>query len=661
MAGAAVAVLDVAVLATISPVVVSYGPGAAFAVAELAGLFALFSLPLAGGLALLDRPAILRRIPSASAIVAAAILAAGAIAVTALISARLPEGDLEFNGEVRAVKLLLVGATMFAGALLVEPLRAAIRVIADRAPLAAKLGPVVAFGLCALSLVLMSHLLMAPIYQLNGAAVLLIAAGACAMLAVRAAAPYFSRRTGIGAMVAVALPAMLSLYLPGPARDHSRWVVFVADSGGSVLAARLRSVLDRDGDGSVSPWFGGTDCAEGNPAVGPGVIEIPADGIDQDCRGGDAAASPVVGAADQLPADCHIPAQRMSVLLIVIDSLRADALSAERTPELLELAGASQSFAQAYSPTSTTETTFPSLLSSRPLSDTGARNPVVEGTFRIDATMAERFEAAGYATAVFSDLDFHPICMRGFQARNPFWRDDSVPNVKHDLTTASYARGVLDYMKATSGPKFVLMHLADVHAPYVIDEDRSGRSESEAGAYLNGVEYTSKHLGQFFARLQAEKLLNNTVIALTADHGEELLKRGHHGHGASVFDEATHVPLILWIPGCPAHRYERAIGTTRLGPTLGTIAGVSIPGLGLFSESNLPVVTEGANEATMHFQRGIVLGRYKLIVDVPNGGRMLFDLQRDPGELTNILPADPSSGVELENAYQRWLDTPGQR
>ena len=73
----------------------------------------------------------------------------------------------------------------------------------------------------------------------------------------------------------------------------------------------------------------------------------------------------------------------------------------------------------------------------------------------------------------------------------------------------------------------------------------------------------------------------------------------------------------------------------------------------------MPVVSEtviGPN-----FKRAVVSRRYKLICDVQNGGKLLFDLQEDPFERNNIYDKQPDAAAEMETLYQRWLDSPGNR
>lgn len=56
------------------------------------------------------------------------------------------------------------------------------------------------------------------------------------------------------------------------------------------------------------------------------------------------------------------------------------------------------------------------------------------------------------------------------------------------------------------------------------------------------------------------------------------------------------------------------------------------------------------------FKRAIVSGDHKLIVDVRNWGRLLFDVTRDPGEGNDLYQSDPATAQRMEAQYQRWLD-----
>ncbi|MBN2193968.1 MAG: sulfatase-like hydrolase/transferase [Polyangiaceae bacterium] len=655
-----VAGIDFGLTAAEFPAAASDLRGAVFVVALLAGLYALVAVPVAAIAGSLDVPSVTRRLPSAPNLAAACLLAPFSALVITCFEKPLFAARIEFERPLVLLRFVLLAMVSGAVALAVERTSHICRRGVARWPRGTALGAIVALAVAGILLLVLAHVSFASIYQFEAAAGVTALAALAMTIALRQLELAPSRRLGGATAIGGGLLILLAVFVPGTAREHARFVVIVRGAGSATLATFVRDLFDRDGDGSAPSWVGGVDCREGDAAVGPGRLEIPGDGIDQDCRGGDAPLLDPPNHFDPGPP-CGPRSERPSVLFIVVDTLRADAVNPETTPNLVELAAGSQRFSRAYSPTSTTETTFPAMLSGRPLSDTGAQNPVVDGTFAVDATIAERFREAGYRTAVFSDLDFHPFSLRGFAQRNPYWRDASVPNAKHDLTTVAMARGVLEFLSAGGLPAFVLMHIADVHAPYRAPSASEDRRRNSIDAYLAGVAYVDHHLGVFFRSLQRRDLLADTVLVLTADHGEELGARGREGHGANVFEEGVRVPLIVFAPGCRAGVFDQPVSTTRIGPTLGALAGIRVPGIGLFTPTELPTVTEGANESAMHLQRAVIVARHKLIVDVPNGGRMLFDLEADPGETRDLLRVEPDIAATLETAYQRWLDAPGRR
>ena len=657
LAGLILGIADVLTIAAIYSGVVSMPLGAILLWAQSSGLFVLLALLAVPLLTALDRHAA-QFAPPVTTWLAGVVLAIALTTVTAVVTSLVDVSSLEFPQEVRLALDVGWAGSILLAILLFDPLRTfLVRRFPARLELPLRTGMLAVAALCAVAA---CHTLLAAIHQLNAAVFL---GGVAAWLMSAAVAPHLrssSRKQKAVIVVLAGGVATAGLHMPGHARDHARYMLYSHGAGTARLAQALRDLVDVDGDGSASTWLGGADCAEGDPCVGPGVKEIIGDGIDQDCRGGDAAArQPLPPPA--IPAHCHPPNEKLSVLLIVVDALRADHVTPNLMPGLTELARASTMFGHAYSPTALTVTSFPSLLSAQTLSDMLPMNVVTEDEFHVDATLPEHFARTGYRTAVFSHLESHEFSNRGFGSRNDYWHDRSLPNVKFDLTTATMARGVLDYWaRNPEQPAFVLLHLSDVHAAYPagLEENRKVNARE---AYALGASYLDLHLQQLFARMQQQDLMKKTVIIVTSDHGEELAARGRHGHGHNTYEEGIRVPLIIWAPNCRQLAVSHPVSTRQSGPTLGALTGVHVPGMGLFESQGLPVVTEGAMRSTLHLKRAVVHERLKLVVDVPNGGRVLFDLERDPGEETNIYGVDREATERMEAAYQRWLDSPGHR
>ena len=638
--------------------VLSSPAGAVFAWGQLTVLPLTLGVMVSPVLASLDRPEIARRLPAMSTIVSAAALAVLVGFVHLGASRILDAGRLEFSGEARTMVFWTVVAAALAACLLAPPVGGFVERLLQRVPRVTRLLPPVLLATSAIAALVILAVLIGTLKQqaiVVAAQTLVIAT---TMVAGRTLVNRIPARWAGVLAAAVVLWAGASYGVPGTARAHALLVTQHSLARYRVNLA-VRDSLDRDGDGSVSGWLGGPDCEEGNPGRAPGLREIPGDGVDQDCRGGDAPVR-VHPSVATTPADCHIATSSPDVLLIVIDALRADHVTPEITPNLTGLARGSLTFDHAYSPTSTTNTSVPALLSARPLADL-VDNVVTSDDLHADQTLPEAFATRGYRTAMFCGLDINVFSTRGFQQHNPYLADLPVPNEKFDLTSTGMLAGVLDWFRSTPGPRFAYVHLSDVHAPYVLDRTDTGELLSEARAYETGVRYVDVRLGHFLAQLQRDSILGHTIIVVTSDHGEELMQRGNHGHGPDVFEESIRVPLIVWVPGCRPRRIARPVSTAWTGPLVGALTGVPVRGKGLFDLDDLPVISEGSVASAAFLWRAVVFQHRKLVVDVPSGGRMLFDLDRDAGETTNAYGSDPAARDALESAYQRWLDTPGHR
>jgi arylsulfatase A-like enzyme len=350
------------------------------------------------------------------------------------------------------------------------------------------------------------------------------------------------------------------------------------------------------------------------------------------------------------------------VLLVTVDALRADALTARVMPNASEFARVSIDFRRSYVPATQTKLSMASMFAGCPASDLGTSNMISNPDLDMGRPLAMRFRDAEYATSVFSLLRLHPALVIGFERVNPgrelFDVYPSVPKLAFGsagLTTAAIA--ILD--EDSHRPFFMWIHYPDVHAPYLTSPEWQ---PSQLTAYESEAAYVDFHLGRLLNAIRARALEQSTIIVLTADHGEDLGERGREGHGPDVYESAVHVPLLIWVPGCAPRTILDPVSVSRLGPTLALLCGVKSEGRSLLPHRgvDVPVVAEAVQVLDI-FKRAIIGPRYKLIVDVRNGGRVLFDLEIDPGETTDIYGEQPSIAAEMEARYQTWLDSPGQR
>lgn len=92
--------------------------------------------------------------------------------------------------------------------------------------------------------------------------------------------------------------------------------------------------------------------------------------------------------------------------------------------------------------------------------------------------------------------------------------------------------------------------------------------------YLNAVHHLDSQLARVTEHLEKNGLLDNTLVVITGDHGEEFMEQGRWGHNSTFVDEQVRVPLVLWCPAVRPSRKACAPATATCWPTLLPLLGV---------------------------------------------------------------------------------------
>ncbi|TMJ18747.1 MAG: hypothetical protein E6G92_02590 [Alphaproteobacteria bacterium] len=415
----------------------------------------------------------------------------------------------------------------------------------------------------------------ALLYSLSESGLVLIAVAGGALL--YAAALIFSRRWRrdsppipdcyrIGAARAVAALAATGLLLFAVNRvDDARAgaVRFNAVLGLSTLFDQLTD-FDRDG----WSWFSyPLDRQPFDSARHPFALDIPGDGIDQDGFGGDLIFS---GNAATASAPVIAGAKR-NVVLIVLESTRADAIGRRidgrsLTPTLDALAASGSRAQAAYSHVGFTTFSLQSLF-------TGELAPVDDRQ-----SLIRDFQANGYEVGVFSgqDENFGGTAELVGLRRASTYVDGATLREERAFSFAAQGSIIIDGKlllrefdrrlgrpEAWHRPHFLYFNLQSAHFPYtepLMDQVIAGtpipRGEIGAGnrdwtqrTYWNAIAYNDRLIGALIARLRRLGVLDNTLLIVTADHGESLFDDGFLGHGHMLNEQQTRIPFILSAPG----------------------------------------------------------------------------------------------------------------
>ena len=387
-----------------------------------------------------------------------------------------------------------------------------------------------------------------------------------------------------------------------------------------------------------------------------------------------------------------------NIILLSVDALRADHLSShgyerETSPEIDALAARGAQFMNAFSASSHTREAVPSLL-------TGHRPSVfAEGGYRlVTESLASRLSKRDFSTAAFHS---NPYVSRAYGYGDAFGTfDDDLLYGRNRFT--ALAQRVLDKFVLNRGayharadeinerslewldgldsaePFFLWNHYMDVHGPYNPPEEYSVYTEQSLSnneaqrlyqksidepdeitareqelmidLYDGEIRYLDAQISAFVEALVDRELLSESLVIITADHGDGFGEHGYYAHPRYVYNDLLAVPLVLLGGSVSGERIETAVSTLDIVPTALKVLGITIdhdlPGQSLLSSAvtddegtqrRVISSAQGQNEAATVRRFAIQDGQYKYMLerDAETGvvsGQQAFDCVSDPQE-----------------------------
>lgn len=483
---------------------------------------------------------------------------------------------------------------------------------------------------------------------------------------------------------------------------------------GPRLIPTLRKFLDKDGDG-YSAFFGGPDCDDRDKDVHPGAEEVPDNGKDDNCIGGDGKKEVAVtppdagvgsGSAPPVPAKPTVSGGK-NVMIIFVDTLRADRLGVagyqrdgkSLTPNLDKFAAQAVRFENAYAQAPNTPRSVPSFLGSRyPTQldiDKGKKTnypSINEG----NELLFEVLKPAGFRT--IGETSHFYFCDR---ERQPKSCPDVVSWMKSNIQQGadewdnSGALNIPESNKDIAGPRIVektnkklaelakadqkfamLVHLFEPHSTYVTHE---GYPITESGTaslvqkYDYEIAVVDKRIGEILDQLESTGLAKTTTVIVMSDHGEAFGVHNAHGqqmffHGQTLYKELIHVPLMFRIPGVAPRVAPDVVQLVDLSPTIVALFGVRAPAA--WQGRSLAAAFEGkaldpkpayAELVPVpdwdHESRSMITGDGKRHVLFDLSKWEIFDLAADGEERKNIA-GDAADAETLKNALTGWIERP---
>jgi arylsulfatase A-like enzyme len=385
------------------------------------------------------------------------------------------------------------------------------------------------------------------------------------------------------------------------------------------------------------------------------------------------------------------------VLLIVLDTLRADHLGAygyprDTTPNLDRIAAQSTLFERAYSTASWTLPSHASMFTARRLNEHLALVTPMDTRY---PTLAEFLAERGYTTSAFvanlSQTQRATGLGRGFQLFEDYYGDvfgmlrasgygsvvaESLPGERPGVEDEKDAATVVAQFSRwlpsrPTAPFFTFLNFVDVHWPYIPPPPFDRRfTDTPPGAskarprmrpivrnlnpYDGELAYMDAQLGVLFETLAAQDVLDDTLLFIVSDHGEEFGEHSEGGHGHTVHRELLHVPLIVRYPATVpvGRRLAATVSLQDLAPTIldltGLQSGSPFPGTSLVvewagrpgGEPPLPRIAfselMGYRSRNAGYSKSLFTDDWHLIVNEKTRRPSLYDAVRDPLEQDDL-------------------------
>jgi hypothetical protein len=288
------------------------------------------------------------------------------------------------------------------------------------------------------------------------------------------------------------------------------------------------------------------------------------------------------------------PTRPLNIVWLVAESLRWDQLAPDIMPNSWEFAQRSQHFLNHYSSGNGTREglfgMFYGLYGSYwdNFLHAGRGPLLIERlqalNYQMELRTSARFSYPEFDKTLFAHVPRELLHEEEFK-EDAWQRDrDNTSALLNFIDKRDPARPFLTFLFFESThARYTFPDEAVVRKPYLEKIDYTDMSREKLAHYAdqlrnrysNSAHWVDMQMGRIYDYLQQQNLLENTVVIVTGDHGEEFMEKGFWGHNSSFVEEQTHTPMIVWMPGETPRAIEHTTSHMDIAVTLMQLLGAS--------------------------------------------------------------------------------------
>ena len=385
-------------------------------------------------------------------------------------------------------------------------------------------------------------------------------------------------------------------------------------------------------------------------------------------------APPMASAAPTASASAAPRPARYNVVVIAIDSLRADRMAwngypKKVAPRLEAFAAQAVSYTRFFSLSSYTAMTFSGFVAARYPSEVPRSGYFFSNIPDDVRTFPEVLQDGGVRTLGGHAHWYFNKDKAGMHQGFDVW--ELVEGIKksnatdENITSPQHLEMAMRQLGGQAGdgkPFFAWYHFTDPHDMYMGHPGTPSFGAGAAGAYDGEVHFTDAHVGKLIDFIDGQPWGERTAIVITSDHGETFGEHDMYRHGFELWQELVWVPLLVRVPGVAPRQIAEPRGGIDLPPTILELMGVegdaSFRGRSLVSEirgtaeGERPIIVDLPRTSDNDRRRALIVGKHKIIAYGDDRYFKLFDLEADPREQNDLASSDKKLFEQMRRRYE---------